>query len=158
PLFHGNAIMALWAPALANGATVCLTPKFSASQFLPDVRYFGATYFTYVGKALGYLLATEERPDDSDNTLVRGFGTEASPQDQAEFPRRSGAGLHAGYGSSEGGNAARPDPAAPPGALGRPAHPGIAVVDPQTRIECVLAVLDEHGRVVNADDAVGEIV
>ncbi|NDJ89875.1 AMP-binding protein [Mycolicibacter kumamotonensis] len=158
PLFHGNAIMALWAPALANGATVCLTPKFSASQFLPDVRYFGATYFTYVGKALGYLLATEERPDDSDNTLVRGFGTEASPQDQAEFLRRFGAVLHEGYGSSEGGNAALPDPAAPRGALGRPAHSGIAVVDPQTRIECVRAVLDEHGRVVNADDAVGEIV
>lgn len=158
PLFHGNAIMALWAPALANGATVCLTPKFSASRFLPDVRYFGATYFTYVGKALGYLLATEERPDDADNTLVRGFGTEASPQDQAEFLRRFGAVLHEGYGSSEGGNAALPDPAAPPGALGRPAHPGIAVVDPQTRTECAVAILDEHGRVTNADDAVGEIV
>ncbi len=36
PLFHGNAIMALWAPALANGATVCLAPTFSVSQFLPD--------------------------------------------------------------------------------------------------------------------------
>lgn len=158
PLFHGNAIMALWAPALADGATICLTPKFSASQFLPDVRYFGATFFTYVGKAMGYLLATEERPDDADNTLVRGFGTEASPQDQAEFRRRFGAVLHEGYGSSEGGNAAVPDPAAPPGALGRPAHPGIAVVDPQTRADCPVAVLDEHGRVTNADDAVGEIV
>ncbi len=158
PLFHGNAIMALWAPALANGATICLTPKFSASQFLPDVRYFGATYFTYVGKALGYLLATPERPDDGDNTLVRGFGTEASPQDQAEFLRRFGAVLHEGYGSSEGGNAAIPDPAAPPGALGRPAHAGIAIVDPKTRADCATAILDEHGRVCNADDAVGEIV
>ncbi|PQM50615.1 acyl-CoA synthetase [Mycolicibacter virginiensis] len=158
PLFHGNAIMALWAPALANGATICLTPKFSASQFLPDVRYFGATFFTYVGKALGYLLATAEQPDDADNALVRGFGTEASPQDQAEFLRRFGAVLHEGYGSSEGGNAAIPDPAAPPGALGRPAHAGIAIVDPKTRAECATAILDEHGRVANADDAVGEIV
>ncbi|MEB3070757.1 AMP-binding protein [[Mycobacterium] vasticus] len=158
PLFHGNAIMALWAPALANGATVCLTPKFSASQFVADVRYFGATFFTYVGKALGYLLATPEHPDDADNTLVRGFGTEASPQDQAVFLRRFGAVLHEGYGSSEGGNAALPDPAAPAGALGRPAHPGIAVVDSQTRIECATAILDEHGRVANADEAVGEIV
>ena len=158
PLFHGNAIMALWAPALANGATICLTPKFSASQFLPDVRYFGATFFTYVGKALGYLLATTEQPDDADNVLVRGSGTEASPQDQAEFLRRFGAVLHEGYGSSEGGNAAIPDPAAPPGALGRPAHAGIAIVEPQTRAECATAILDEHGRVANADDAVGEIV
>lgn len=158
PLFHGNAIMALWAPALANGATVCLTPVFSASGFLPDVRYFGATFFTYVGKALGYLMATPERPDDADNTLVRGFGTEASPDDQAEFRRRFGAELFEGYGSSEGGGAVVNDPGAPPCALGRPAHDGVAVVDAETLRDCAPAVLDEFGRVLNPDDAVGEIV
>lgn len=158
PLFHGNAIMALWAPALANGATVCLTPVFSASRFLPDVRYFGATFFTYVGKALAYLMATPERPDDADNPLVRGFGTEASPDDQAQFRRRFGAELLEGYGSSEGGGAVAHAPDAPPGALGRPAHPGVAVVDPQTLTDCPPALLDEHGRVLNPDDAVGEIV
>lgn len=119
PLFHGNALMALWAPALANGATVCLIPTFSASRFLPDIRYFGATFFTYVGKALGYLLATAEQPDDAENQLVRGFGTEASPEDQAEFRRRFGAELFEGYGSSEGGGAVVLDPNAPPGARGR---------------------------------------
>ncbi|MFA1704038.1 AMP-binding protein [Mycobacterium intracellulare] len=158
PLFHGNAIMALWAPALANGATVCLTPVFSASRFLPDVRYFGATFFTYVGKALAYLMATPERPNDADNALVRGFGTEASPDDQAQFRRRFGAELLEGYGSSEGGGAVAHAPDAPPGALGRPAHPGVAVVDPETLTDCPPALLDEHGRVRNPDEAVGEIV
>ncbi|AKC40019.1 putative fatty-acid--CoA ligase [Mycolicibacterium phlei] len=158
PLFHGNALMALWAPALANGATVCLIPTFSASRFLPDVRYFGATFFTYVGKALGYLLATAEQPDDAENPLVRGFGTEASPEDQAEFRRRFGAELFEGYGSSEGGGAVVLDPGAPSGALGRPAHEGVVIVDPETLQDCVAAVFDEHGRVLNADDAVGEIV
>lgn len=158
PLFHGNALMALWAPALAVGATVCLTPAFSASAFLPDVRFFGATFFTYVGKALAYLMATPETPDDHDNRLTRGFGTEASPEDQAEFRRRFGAELFEGYGSSEGGNAAVPDPGAPPTALGRPAHSGITIVDPDTLAVCAPAVLDDHGRVLNADDAVGEIV
>lgn len=158
PLFHGNAIMALWAPALANGATVCLTPVFSASRFLDDVRYFGATFFTYVGKALAYLMATEERPDDADNPLVRGFGTEASPEDQAAFRGRFGAELFEGYGSSEGGGAVARDPAAPPGALGRPAHPGVAVVDPETLRDCTTAVFDADGRLTNPDAAVGEIV
>ncbi|OBF80756.1 acyl-CoA synthetase [Mycobacterium sp. 852002-51163_SCH5372311] len=158
PLFHGNAIMALWAPALANGATVCLTPSFSASRFLPDVRYFGATFFTYVGKALAYLMATPERPDDLDNPLVRGFGTEASPDDQREFRRRFGAELFEGYGSSEGGAVVARDPESPPGALGRPAHAGVAVVDPTTLRDCAPAVLDQHGRVCNPDEAVGEIV
>ncbi|MFN3006026.1 AMP-binding protein [Mycolicibacterium wolinskyi] len=158
PLFHGNAIMALWAPALSVGATVCLTPSFSASGFLDDVRYFGATFFTYVGKALAYLMATPERPDDADNPLERGFGTEASPEDQAEFRRRFGAELFEGYGSSEGGGAVALAPDAPAGALGRPAHAGVAIVDPDTSRDCAPAVFDEHGRVLNPDDAVGEIV
>lgn len=158
PLFHGNALMALWAPALSVGATVCLTPAFSASNFLTDVRFFGATFFTYVGKALGYLLATPPRDDDADNPLVRGFGTEASPEDQAEFRRRFGAELFEGYGSSEGGGAVALTPDAPPGALGRPAHAGVAIVDPVTLTDCAPAVLDEHGHVLNPDAAVGEIV
>jgi len=158
PLFHGNAIMALWAPALTVGATVCLTPKFSASQFLPDVRYFGATFFTYVGKALGYLLATPETALDADNALVRGFGTEASVADQREFRRRFRAELHEGYGSSEGPSLAALDPAAPPAALGRPARPGVAVVDPDTLRECARAELDEYGRVRNPDEAIGEMI
>ena len=158
PLFHGNAIMALWAPALAVGATVCLTPTFSASGFLPDIRYFGATFFTYVGKALGYLMATPEQPDDADNKLNRGFGTEASPEDQVQFRRRFGADLYEGYGSSEGGGAVVLDPDQPPGSLGRPAHDGVAIVNPETLQDCATAVLDEHGRLLNPDDAVGEIV
>ncbi len=160
PLFHGNALMALWAPALANGATVCLPSarKFSASGFLPDVRYFGATFFTYVGKALSYLMATPEQSDDIDNTLVRGFGTEASPEDRVEFVRRFGAELFEGYGSSEGAGSVRLDPDAPEGALGRPAHDEIAVVNPDTLVECERARLDQHGRVLNPDEAIGEMI
>ncbi|UFS96833.1 AMP-binding protein [Nocardia huaxiensis] len=158
PLFHGNAIMALWAPALANGATVCLTPKFSASGFLSDIRYFDATFFTYVGKALGYLLATPEAPGDSDNRLTRGFGTEASVEDQAEFQRRFGAPLFEGYGSSEGSGLVALAPDAPAGALGRPAHAGVAVVDSATLRDCAPAVLDSHGRVLNPEQAIGEMV
>ncbi|MFD4406014.1 AMP-binding protein [Nocardia sp. NPDC058499] len=158
PLFHGNALMALWAPALSNGATVCLTPKFSASGFLPDVRFFGATFFTYVGKALSYLMATPEQNDDIDNTLVRGFGTEASPEDKAEFARRFGAELFEGYGSSEGAGSVKADPDAPEGAMGRPAHADIAVVNPDTRDVCARAKLDPFGRVLNPDEAIGEMV
>src|SRR5664279_1267583 len=48
PLFHGNALMALWAPSLVVGATVALARRFSASGFLGDVHRHGATTFTYV--------------------------------------------------------------------------------------------------------------
>ena len=81
PLFHSNALMAGWAPALAAGATAALRERFSASQFLVDVRRYGVTYFNYVGKPLSYILATPEHPDDADNTLRRCFGkTKATPK------------------------------------------------------------------------------
>lgn len=157
PLFHGNALMALWAPSLAVGATVVLAEKFSASRFLPDVRFYGATFFTYVGKAIGYVLATPEQPDDGDNTLTHGFGTEASPEDKREFQRRFGARLVEGYGSSESAGMIKLVPGTPPTAFGRPSD-GVRVVDPETREASAPAVLDEHGRVTNAEAAIGEIV
>ncbi|MFI0404491.1 AMP-binding protein [Actinomadura sp. 3N508] len=158
PLFHGNALMALWAPSLAVGATVVLGRKFSASGFLPDVRFYGATFFTYVGKAIGYVLATSERPDDKDNTLTHGFGTEASPEDKREFLRRFGATLMEGYGSSESAGMIKRVPGTPATAFGKPARDGVRIVNPETREMCAPAILDEHGRVTNAEAAIGEIV
>jgi len=159
PLFHGNAIMALWAPALAVGASVALAGRFSASRFLADVRACGATRFTYVGKALAYILATPERADDADNTLQQGFGTEASAPDRASFERRFGCRLVEGYGSSEGGTSINVSPDTPPGSLGLP-PPGedVAVIDPDTGHECERARIDGDGRLHNAGAAIGEIV
>ena len=67
PLFHGNALMANLFPALTSGASVALKRKFSASEFLPDVRRVGAHYFNSVGRALSYVLPHPERPDDAHN-------------------------------------------------------------------------------------------
>ncbi|MDG9724451.1 AMP-binding protein [Streptomyces sp. DH41] len=158
PLFHGNALMALWAPALAAGSTVALTRKFSASGFLPDVRHFGATYFTYVGKAIGYILARPETPDDADNPLTHAFGTEASPEDADRFLGRFGCRLVEGYGSSEGAGMLRRVPDGPAGALGVPARAGVRIVHPTTRRTCPPALLDAYGRVRNPEEAIGEIV
>src|SRR4051812_12942399 len=157
PLFHGNAVMAVWAPALSVGATFATRPKFSASGFLPDVRRFRATFFNYVGKSLAYILATPERPDDADNTLERGFGTEASERDIDEFQRRFGCRVVEGYGSSEGGATIQRVPDMPKGALGIAPNDTTAVFDPVSGDECPRARFDEHGRLLNAE-AIGEIV
>jgi fatty-acyl-CoA synthase len=161
PLFHGNAIMANWAPALATGATVALRRRFSASGFLPDVRRFGATYFNYVGRALTYVLTTPATPQDGDNRLRLGFGTEASARDREEFERRFGCPLIENYGSSEGVVTILRQPGTPPDALGLPPPASgvdVAVVEPLTGEECPRARFDEHGRLVNGDEAIGEIV
>ncbi|MFE6687983.1 AMP-binding protein [Streptomyces sp. NPDC057743] len=159
PMFHGNAVIAGWAPALAGGAAVALRRRFSASAFLPDVRRYGATYFTYVGRAVQYLLATPPAPDDRDHPLRTGFGTEAGAVDIARFADRFGVRLVEGYGSSEGGAALQRTPDTPPGAVGRPA-PGddLAVVDPDTGDELPRARWDRAGRLLNGDEAIGELV
>jgi fatty-acyl-CoA synthase len=159
PLFHGNAIMALWAPAMSVGAAVALTRRFSATGLLADIRHYQATRFTYVGKALAYVLATPEQPDDADNSLREGFGTEASTPDRAAFERRFGCRLVEGYGSSEGGAVLNVTPDTPTGSLGLPV-PGddVVVCRPGTTLECPPALFDDAGRLLNADEAIGEIV
>lgn len=157
PMFHGNAVIADWAPALASGAGVALRRRFSASGFLADVRAYGATYFTYVGRAIQYVLATEPREDDRDNPLRLGFGTEAGAVDAAAFQRRFGVRLVEGYGSSEGGAAIQWAPGTPEGAVGR-AGPGLVVLDQETGQECPPARFDTAGRLLNGDEAIGELV
>lgn len=114
---------------------MALRRRFSASGFLADVRAYGATYFTYVGRAIQYVLATEPREDDRDNPLRLGFGTEAGAVDAAAFERRFGVRLVEGYGSSEGGAAIQWAPGTPVGAVGR-AGPGLVVLDQETGQEC----------------------
>jgi fatty-acyl-CoA synthase len=159
PLFHGNALMALWGPAVMVGAAIAVRPRFSASEFMGDVRRFGATKFSYVGKAIAYILATPERPDDGENTLQSAFGTEASVRDRGRFRKRFGCYLIEGYGQSEGGAAINPVLGMPKGALGKPVDAvDLAVISPATGLECPRAEFDEAGGLLNAGKAIGEIV
>ena len=159
PLFHSNALMAGWGPALTAGSTFALpaTGRFSASGFLPDVRASGATYFNYVGKPLSYILATPEQPDDADNPLVRAFGNEGTVEDVARFAERFDLAVTDSYGSTEGGATVQRTPDTPPGALGR-APEGTVVLEPATGAECPRACFDDQGRLLNAEEAIGELV
>jgi fatty-acyl-CoA synthase len=156
PLFHSNAVMVGWAPSLVLGASVGLARKFSASRWLADIRNYGSTYFNYTGKPLAYILSTPERPDDTDNPLRVAFGNEGSPDVVDRFSRRFGVDVIDAYGATEGGVAVNRDAEERTGALGL-AGPHVAVVDddgePKPR-----ARFDAGGRLVNADECVGEIV
>jgi len=156
PFFHSNALMAGWAPTLTCGGAAVLRRRFSASGFLPEVRRYGVTYFSYVGKPLTYILATPERPDDADNTLRVAFGNEGAEHDLARFAARFGCEVIDGYGSTEGGLAITRTPDTPPGALGV-GQPGTRILDPETGRECPPARFDAGGRLENAEACVGEI-
>jgi len=156
PLFHSNALMVGWAPSIVYGASVGLGRRFSASGWLADVRRYGSTYFNYTGKPLAYLLATPERPDDADNPLRVAFGNEGSPEVVEAFSRRFGVDVIDAYGATEGGVAVDRDAEERAGALGKVAD-AVKVVD-EGGNERPPARFGADGKLLNADECVGEIV
>jgi fatty-acyl-CoA synthase len=159
PMFHLNALMGCLFPGLSAGSRVVLKRRFSASAFLGDVREHGCTSFTYVGRALSYILAQPPTAEDSDNALVFCVGAEASVRDRKEFRRRFGCHVVEGYTSSEGGVSINPFPGMPEDALGRPpVGMDVAIVDPGTGEGCARARFGPHRELLNPAAAIGEIV
>lgn len=79
--------------------------------------------------------------------------------DAARFRERFGVRLVEGYGSSEGGAAIQRTPGTPPGAIGRAAPADdLAVVDPDSGEERAPARFGPGGRLLNGDEAIGELV
>jgi fatty-acyl-CoA synthase len=157
PFFHSSSLFTGWASTLHAAIPIATRRKFSASKTMPDVRRCGATMLTYTGKVLNYIVAVPERPDDADVPLRLAVGNEASEQDIKTFARRFGCAVRDSYGSTEGVVIIRRDPSMPTGALGLAAD-SVKVLDPASGDECPRAVLDDRGRVVNLDEATGEIV
>ena len=159
PVFHGNALRAMVFPALATGASLVFKRRFSASGFLPDVREFRCTFTSTIGRALAYILATPETERDQDHDLKFVLAPEASTADMKAFRRRFATPAFGGYGSSENAIVMVPSPGQPPEALGEPA-PGldVAIIDPATEEECPRAQFDVDGKLLNANEAIGELV
>jgi fatty-acyl-CoA synthase len=156
PLFHSNPLMCGFIPTLIRGSTMALAHRFSVRKFLPDVRMYGATYFPYSGKPLSHLLTAPEKPNDADNPLRVAYGNEGSWRTIERFERRFGCRVIDGFGPSEGAMGFPRAPNDPPGSVGRPPQ-NIKVLDEDGK-ECPVAMFDQDGRLLNADECVGEIV
>jgi fatty-acyl-CoA synthase len=156
PLFHASALTAGWATALTAGAAVALAGRFSSTGFLDDVRILGATYTTYTGLPLSYLLATPPDPDDGTNPLRLVFGHGADTADVEAFARRFNCEVVDSYASTEDGPMV-PHPDDPVGSLGR-LDADHDVLDPETGKPCPPATVDADGRVTNPAEAIGELV
>ncbi len=105
---------------------------------------------------MAYLLATPERPDDADNPLRLAYGNEGSPHVVEAVAKRFGVAVVDVFGSTEGGIALDRSGGVPRGSVGK-LRQGIKVVDPDGD-ERARAVFDADGRLVNAEECVGEIV
>lgn len=157
PFFHAASMFTGWAAAVHAGVPIATRDRFSASGTVPDIRRFGATFMTYTGKVLNYILAVPESPDDREVPLRLAIGNEASVHDIREFARRFDCDVRDSYGSTEGVIIVRRDPSMPSGSLGK-APDSVKVLDPGSGDECPPAVFDGAGRLLNLEEAVGELV
>jgi citronellyl-CoA synthetase len=103
PLYHGTGLFLGVGASLLSGATMFIRRKFSASNFLPEIREHGATHFIYIGELCRYLLQVPRQPDDADNTLRTIMGNGLRPDIWHEFKQRFGIErISEFYGASEG--------------------------------------------------------
>ena len=124
----------------------------------PTSVRFGATFLTYTGKVLNYILAVPERPDDADDPLRLAIGNEASEHDIREFARRFGCHVRDSYGSTEGIIIIRRDATCRPARSGRP-NDSVEGGRPRDRRRVPAAVVRRPtAGSSNLDEAVGEIV
>ncbi len=64
PLFHANAQFMQVLPALLVGAKVSVWPRFSASQWLSQIRACGATLTNTLGVMCEFIYRQPEKGDD----------------------------------------------------------------------------------------------
>jgi fatty-acyl-CoA synthase len=102
PLFHGAGGMVVVSCALAQGASLWLARRFSASRFWDDVRRHGVTGFQYVGEICRYLVNQPARPDDRAHRVRVMMGAGLGRDVWEEFQRRFGvARILEGWSSTE---------------------------------------------------------
>lgn len=89
PLFHGNGQYYSTMPALVTGASVAVTPRFSASRFSEQAHLLGATTASLFAAPIRMLLAARPSAHDAAHRLrVVMFAQSVTASQLAEFERR----------------------------------------------------------------------
>lgn len=161
PLNHSNSLYLSFIPALLNGARLFLRRRFSASNFVGDIERVGATVWNSVGDPVMYVLnRVGEAADYAHLPLRTVVSTGTNAHNRKAFTRIFGLDIFTeAFGSTEVGAIATVTPDTPEYCVGK-YLPGkeIKIADEFTGAEMDLAQVDETGRILNFDKAVGEIV
>ncbi len=103
PLYHATGLLLGVGSAFASGASMFIRRKFSASQFLPEIRANNCTGFIYIGELCRYLTNSDPKPDDHKNPLRVMMGNGLRPDIWMNFKNRYGVKrITEFYGASEG--------------------------------------------------------
>ncbi len=120
PLYHGESNFVGFSVAMRAGACFASRRRFSAGEFLADVRRHGATAFVYVGELCRYLLRQPPTPHDRDHRLRLAAGAGLRPDVWKPFQERFGIGrIVEMYGATEG-NVSLMNRSGRVGSVGRP--------------------------------------
>jgi len=170
PLFHSNSMFIGFMPTFWVGASLALRERFSATNFVPDVLRHGVTYWNYVGEPVHYVLRALEKQygDDIDrlraevtdhpaNRFRYAIGNGASPPDIDRFVDWMGLeDMFELYGSTEAAIATYRRQGDPRGSVGEITDPTVRILDSGGK-ECPAADVASDGRILNYEQAVGEI-
>ncbi|CAH1796473.1 unnamed protein product [Owenia fusiformis] len=88
PLYHSAAALIGVGNVVEQGATLVLSPKFSASKFWDDCRKHKVTVIQYIGEICRYLLAQPKRSNDGNNEVRIAFGNGLRPDVWKDFQQR----------------------------------------------------------------------
>ena len=170
PLFHSNAMFVGFMPAFWVGGSIGLRERFSASKFVPDVLRYGVTFWNYVGEPVHYVLAAIEKEYGGDEARIAAeitnnphnrfryaAGNGAAPPDIDRFVRWMGLeDMFELYGSTEAAISTFRRKGDPRGCVGEVMDDAVKILDPSGK-ECAPAQLGADGKLLNYEQAVGEI-
>jgi len=88
PLYHSAAGIIGTGIMVFTGCTIFLRRKFSASQFMSDIRENDCTVFQYIGELCRYLLNSPVKPDENKHKLKIAFGNGLRPDIWENFQTR----------------------------------------------------------------------
>ena len=102
PLFHANGLLMQLGATLLAGIPAIVRPRFSASQWLADIREHGATITNSLGALAAFVVATPPGPHDRDHQLRAMCNAPNVAAHEAVFRERFGvADVVSGYGMTE---------------------------------------------------------
>jgi len=170
PLFHSNSMFIGMMPAFWVGGSLGMRERFSASNFVPDILEYGVSYWNYVGEPVHYVLdhLRKQYGDDQDrlraevtnhpnNRMRIAVGNGASPPDIDRFIDWLGLEeMFELYGSTEAAISTFRRIKDPRGSVGEIEDSAVTILAPAGG-ECPPAQVDSDGKILNYEDAVGEI-
>jgi fatty-acyl-CoA synthase len=120
PLYHGESNFVGFSVAIRAGGAFASRRRFSAGEFLDDVRRHGVTAFVYVGELCRYLLRQPPTLRDRDHHLRLAVGAGLRPDIWEAFQQRFAIPrIVEMYGATEG-NVSLMNRAGRVGSVGRP--------------------------------------